>query len=500
VNVRRTLRLVRHTVPAAAAILMILGIVPASSARATPADFVTRQGTNLYLNGQPYLFTGINMYTANLRNNCISGYSGGYNNSVLDNDLNQFDSATGGKSRVIRAWFFQSLATTNGVRDWSAFDHTLAVAKSHGFKVIAVLANAWGACEAAGASGPNRLGYRDISFYQGGYKQAPDVGHIGGPSEGGITSYRQWVSDVVSRYANDPTIFAWQLMNEANAGTFEASIGNHYYCPDEKAAYDAILSWATDMTTLVKSIDPNHLLNIGTLDRTCGVTPPQDIAISAIAGNDLCDYHDYYSSPGTTMPPDLSYMIAECKLIGRPVIVDEMGIDLTDPVINGNFTTRAADMEAKITAEFQAGVSAILPWVWNGGSQSIDKRYQIKPGDPVLATLGQFGMSSPTPGPSPSDSASTASPEPSGSASPTIWPAIVQGPAAPSNALAMTAPDSSGQNASANAPAQVGANTASSAAASDISWAYTVLPGKILRVARVAVGTFTEFVAAASPS
>lgn len=488
-NIRRTLSLVRHTVPAAAAILMILGVVPASSARATPADFVTRQGTNLYLNGQPYLFTGINMYTANLRNNCISGYSGGYNNSVLDNDLSQFDSATGGRSRVFRAWFFQSLATTNGVRDWSAFDHTLAVAKSHGFKVIAVLANAWGACEATGASGPNRLGYRDISFYQGGYKQAPDIGHIGGSSEGGITSYRQWVSDVVSRYANDPTIFAWQLMNEANAGTFEASIGNHYYCPDEKAAYDAILSWATDMTALVKSIDPNHLVSIGTLDGSCGTTPPQDIAISSIAGNDLCDYHDY-SSPGTTIPPDLSYMIGECKRIGRPVIVDEMGINLTDPVINSNLTTRAADMGAKISTEFQAGVSAILPWVWNGGSQSIDKRYEIKPGDPVLAMLGQFGMSSPTPGPNPSDSASTASPEPSGSASPTIG---AQGPsptAAPMNAPAMTAPDSSGQNASAKAPAQAGA--------SDIGWAYTVLPGKILRVARVAVGTLTQFVASAS--
>ena len=33
---------------------------------------------------------------------------------------------------AIRAWFFQSLATTNGERDWPAFDHTLAVARAHG--------------------------------------------------------------------------------------------------------------------------------------------------------------------------------------------------------------------------------------------------------------------------------------------------------------------------------------------------------------------------------
>lgn len=398
-NMRRTWTLVF----AAAAILLVLrlafGPFFGGGGRVPPVklQFVTRQGANLFLSGQQYRFTGINMYTTNLRDNCVSGYSGGYDNSVFGNDLTQFANATGGRSKVIRAWFFQRLATTNGARDWRAFDHTLAVARRHGFKVIAVLGDGHGTCEARGATGPNGLGYRDISFYEGGYKQAPDVGHPGGPSEGGITSYRQWVREVVTRYANNPTIFAWQLMNEASAHTYEPYGASSFRCPSESAAYHALLSWATVMTQLVRSIDHHHLVNIGTLADSCGTERSDNVAILSIAGNDFCDYHDY-SAPYTTIPSGLSYLITACKRLGRPVIVDELGIDLTDRAINGNLTLRADHIAAKMAAEFQAGVAGILPWIWSGNGQSISSKYEIEPGDPVLAVLRHFGMSPPQAG------------------------------------------------------------------------------------------------------
>jgi mannan endo-1,4-beta-mannosidase len=484
---RRTWRSMRIPVFAAVAILLALrlGTLPFSSARAATAvssDFVTRQGSNLILNGQTYRFTGINMYTANLRNDCVSGYNEGYNDSVLDNDLTQYDNATGGKSRVIRAWFFQSLATTNGVRDWSAFDHTLAVAQSHGFRVIAVLANGWGACEAPGVWGSSGTGYRDISFYQGGYKQAPDIGHPGGPSEGGITSYRQWVQDVVSRYADNPTIFAWQLMNEASAATYEPDVGTHFPCPNESAAYHALFSWATDMTALVKSIDPNHLVNIGTLDNSCGAEGSQNIAISSIAGNGFCDYHDY-SAPGTAVPPDLSYLITACKRIGRPVIVDEMGVNLSDPTVNGNLTTRADDISAKMAAEFSAGVAGILPWVWNGSSQSIDRKYQIEPGDPVLAVLAQFGMSPPAPAPSPTASSSPSS---TATAPDTAPPTQAPTPA--------DSPSNSSQKAPVNTsmPPIINPRVGAGQTASGSTWATTALVDTVVRIVRAVCATLSR--------
>ena len=443
------------------------------------------------MNGQPYRFTGINIYTANLRDNCVNSYSGGYDNSVLDNDLSQFDSATGGQSRVFRAWFFQSLATTNGVRDWSAFDHTLAVAQSHGFRVIAVLANGWGMCEAQGATGRNGLGYRDISFYQDGYKQGPDVGHIGGLSEGGITSYRQWVQDVVSRYADNPTIFAWQLMNEGNAGTYQSNGTPHFTCPSESAANQALLSWATDVTQLVKSIDDNHLVNVGTLDNSCGTRASDNIAISAVAGNDLCDYHDY-SSSSTIMPSALSYMITQCKLIGRPIIVDEMGINQTDPAINGDLTTRAAEFAVKMAEDFQAGVDGIMPWVWDGSGQHVDRLFEIKPGDPVLAELGQFGMSPPVAPSSQAGPVSSPSPWSLASAGPTAGSASTPTPGtmtAPAGSGRSTAaPGSSSQMAPSVAPTQLIINPAGTLS----TWVSTLPIRAVLRAMHVVVVTVSK--------
>ena len=55
---------------------------------------------------------------------------------------------------MIRAWFFQPLATPdkNGPRDWTRFDRTIAAAKAAGYYVIPTLGNQWGECGHKGAT------------------------------------------------------------------------------------------------------------------------------------------------------------------------------------------------------------------------------------------------------------------------------------------------------------------------------------------------------------
>jgi len=237
------------------------------------------------------------------------------------------------------------------------------------------------------------------------------------------------------------------------------------------------------MTELVKSIDHNHLVNIGTLDNSCGTRDSNNIGISAVPGNDLCDYHDY-SSPGIAIPSALSYMITGCRLIGRPIIVDEMGINQSDPAINQDLTTRADDFALKMADDFQAGVDGIMPWVWDGTYEHVDRPYEVRPGDPVLGVLGQFGMSppvalsgpgsSPGPGPSGSTSGSGSSPTPGAGT-------------APANGVPSTsAPSSSGQ-ASLGATPQLIINPAG-----DSTWASTVLINAVLRVVRAVVTTVSK--------
>ena len=110
---------------------------------------------------------------------------------------------------AFRAWFFQFEATRNGARDWTAFDHTLAVARSRGVKVVATLVNQWGQCEGWSSYAD---GYKGESWYASGYRTLPS-------SPGMPATYREWVAEVVSRYNDDPTILAWQLVNEAEAKT-----------------------------------------------------------------------------------------------------------------------------------------------------------------------------------------------------------------------------------------------------------------------------------------
>src|SRR5687767_3003675 len=84
-----------------------------------PTGFVTRSGTQLLVDGAPYRFSGLNIYHANGRNDCWQPPLGN-NDGALAAELALVP------GNDFRAWFFQGLATRNGVRDWSAFDHTLA--------------------------------------------------------------------------------------------------------------------------------------------------------------------------------------------------------------------------------------------------------------------------------------------------------------------------------------------------------------------------------------
>src|SRR6187455_2167313 len=100
----------RRSLVCLAMVIALMAVIQ-QSASATSRSFVTRSGTQLYLDGRPYRFTGLNVYNANSTGSCWYAMSTG---SILGDSL----ASMGAGNEVIRAWFFQSLATTNGRRDW----------------------------------------------------------------------------------------------------------------------------------------------------------------------------------------------------------------------------------------------------------------------------------------------------------------------------------------------------------------------------------------------
>ena len=329
--------------------------------------FVTRSGTQLMLNGSPYRVHRTQHLQREQRRQLLV-------HARLGQRARHFAGGHRSREGGLPGLVLPVRGDAQRGRDWSAFDHTLAVARRHGVKVIATLVNQWGECE-GWSSYPE--GYKGESWYRSGYRTQPS-------SPGMPATYRQWVAEVVSRYRDDPTILAWQLVNEAEART--SYTGS---CPS--SAPEALRAFAADMSSLVKSIDTNHLLNLGTIGSgQCGATSDDYKSLHALPDIDLCEFHDY---TGAVMPGDqwngLATRIAQCAQLGKPLFVGEIGIETSQV---GSLAARAGLLSSKLGAQLPAGAAGVLAWDWRDGAHggSSGSGYEIGPSDPALAPLGAY--------------------------------------------------------------------------------------------------------------
>lgn len=348
----------------------------ASSTPSQSSGFVERSGTSLTLNGQPYRFVGINIYMA------ASGGTpescGGELYPNVGVPLSQLPNGV-----VIRFWAFQDFFVSNGVFNWSNFDQVLAFAAAHDDKVIPVLANEHDYCD-----GPTK----DLAWYQSGYKTTIEPGEI--------VPYMQYVKDVVNRYADNPTIAMWEMVNEGEA------VNSNGGC-NEPAALAALLSFSNNVGGVIHTLDPNHLVSLGVLagwsgsgSQWCGAANGDYQTLMASPGNDVCDYHDYgYPNDpmGISTAPDLATAIEMCNADGKPLFVGETGI-LADST--SELAPRAAEYTTKFSAQFGAGAVGELMWTWankpmyvSPEQSTVDADYGIFPGDPSLEVLQAFSNS-----------------------------------------------------------------------------------------------------------
>ena len=332
--------------------------VAASTYYAVVPQMVTRRWSELFVGNLPFRFTGLNIYNAANTQGCW--YRLG-NSSTLGSALD----AIGPGQQVFRTWFYQPLAMVNGARDWSGFDEALATARSRDERVIVTLADQWGDCDA-----PSRT-YKSESWYRTGYRS--QVG------SGALLPYRAWVAEVVSRYRDNPMILFWQLMNEA-----EDAVSLYGRC--SPTASRTLKRFVQDMARLVKSIDANHLLSVGTTGtQRCGTMGEAYKELHEVAEVDACEYQDY-DGPDLAEGPGglLAQRIAQCRALGKQLFVGESGIRAVDA---GSLDGRAAAFATKLSRQFARGVSRVLFWDWGGFDQAPYFGYEIQPGDPVLALL-----------------------------------------------------------------------------------------------------------------
>jgi hypothetical protein len=358
--------------------------------------FISRSGTRLTLAGQPFYFTGFNLpYQM-------------HDGESLSTALANWGVGKGGPA-VFRTFCFQTYSVAGAAINWTTLDNLLATCASYGVHVILVLGNNYG-----DEGGPNDDGaLKDLAWWQGGYSSVIQSGS--NPAQ--VVTYRNWVEQIVTRYANNETIAMWQLVNEAQAINDDNSAS-------ETSAYNAMAAFANDVAAMVKSIDQNHLVSLGNclgyngtggqwVGSNTNYPPPAVPAVGTgdyqlLLSNQYLDVGDFRDYGYPTYPmgiPDattgngtigLDGALAIGATVNKPIIVGEDGIDWTSsatrnpPISPNTLAERATLFQAQFTARFAAGVAGNLIWSWRNNPQvpdGLDYGSEVGPSDPALAIM-----------------------------------------------------------------------------------------------------------------
>ncbi|TKY61632.1 Mannan endo-1,4-beta-mannosidase 5 [Spatholobus suberectus] len=219
--------------------------------------FVQRHGTNFVLNNKRFYFNGFNaywlMYMAS-------------DPSTRPKVTTVLQQASNHGLTVARTWAFsdggyRALQVSPGFYDEKVFtglDFVISEAGKYGVRLILSLVNNW-----KDFGGKNQ--YVQWVKEHGQYVNSEDD-FFSHPVV--KQHYKNHIKAVLTRkntisgvaYKDDPVIFAWELMNEPRS--------------QQDNSGKVIQEWVIEMAAYVKSIDSNHLLEIG-LEGFYGETTPE---------------------------------------------------------------------------------------------------------------------------------------------------------------------------------------------------------------------------------
>ncbi|MFH1784759.1 MAG: discoidin domain-containing protein [bacterium] len=225
------------------------------------AGFVQRQGTQFSLDGSTFYFAGTN---------CYDLFTYGDGGDYTDPDLieNQFmDKARidahmevmqRNGVKVVRLWGFSheiwhGFEPSEGTYyepEFMLFDYLLQSAEAHDLKLWVVLENYWDA-----------YGGIDQRLQWEGLPSGTHAARTAFFRDAGCKEqYKNYANNFVNRvnhydgvaYKDDPTIFAWELMNEPR-----------YQDGGEDSTGITLRAWVDEMASYIKNLDPNHMVSTG---------------------------------------------------------------------------------------------------------------------------------------------------------------------------------------------------------------------------------------------
>lgn len=153
------------------------------------------------------------------------------------------------------------------------------------------------------------------------------------------TAFKAWAKHLIEHvnvidgiaYREDPAIFAWELANEPRA------VNHAEY--DSRHGWDktTLVKWADDMSSYIKSIDPNHMVAVGDegfltsgghwlFEAEGGV---DHRALTALKGIDFGTFHLYPDNWKTGLDILHRYIqenLEVARSVGKPTVMEEYGV------------------------------------------------------------------------------------------------------------------------------------------------------------------------------
>ncbi len=197
------------------------------------------------------------------------------------------------------------------------------------------------------------------------------------------------------RYADDPAIMAWQLANEPRPGGGDAAA---------RANMAPFTGWIRRTASLIKQLDPNHLVSTGSEGlKGCIEQPACVLEAHAPAQIDYLTAHIWPQNWGWIDPRDLeatsgdaqaktsdyiTQHIGFARRLHKPLVIEEFGYPRDggryDPGGPTNFRDRFYDqIQSAVLASVQAGgpLAGSNFWAWAGEGRAAHPDHRFRPGD-----------------------------------------------------------------------------------------------------------------------
>ena len=335
---------------------------------AAPAHFVRHRGLRFVVNGKPFRFVGANVAVM-------------YRDEDRERMPETLKQAAQSGIKVVRVWAFGE-GGPNDVKpiadfdDWprthsfrpapgqwneEAFVHldkVMAEAARNNMYVQLCLTNWWrdtgGVTQYLRWAGINDAA--DDNFRHGINNERAILFYTNPETR---RLYREHIEKLLTRrntitgvlYRDDPTIFSWELMNEAQVIT---------------GRWSERRGWIAEMSQYIKSLDPNHMVTPGTWGYRSAAERREWLADHSLRTIDFCDVHNYPRDDHDSFvdsPKALTEFIenraAAAFSISKPLVFGEFGMG----VEGHNGFSQADWFEAFLEGNVRAGSGGAMFWI-----------------------------------------------------------------------------------------------------------------------------------------